>query len=109
MRDIVPIKLYEYLACGKPVITTKLPGVMKEFGKNSGIVHVDLPKDVVEQAKAIYNDEKMYRNHSQTVLHFTESLDWSKITESFLRVLQKLVGERKSLKKSCSSELRNPN
>ena len=27
MQDIVPIKIYEYMAMGKPVITTKLPGV----------------------------------------------------------------------------------
>jgi len=25
MQDIVPIKLYEYMAMGKPVITTRLP------------------------------------------------------------------------------------
>ena len=37
MRDIVPIKLYEYLACGKPVIATRLPGIWTEFGSKNGI------------------------------------------------------------------------
>ena len=37
MRDIVPIKLYKYMAMGKPVITTKLPGVMKESGEGRGL------------------------------------------------------------------------
>ena len=87
MRDIVPIKLYEYLACGKSVIATKLPGVMKEFGKNNGIIYVDHPEDVVEQAKVIYNDEKLYSNISLAALRFSDSLDWGKISESFLRVL----------------------
>ena len=35
MQDIVPIKIYEYMAMGKPVITTMLPGIMKEFGKEN--------------------------------------------------------------------------
>ena len=33
MKDIVPIKIYEYLSMKKPVISTKLPGVMREFGE----------------------------------------------------------------------------
>ncbi|MHA2153593.1 MAG: glycosyltransferase family 4 protein, partial [Candidatus Thorarchaeota archaeon] len=91
MRDIVPIKLYEYLACWKPVIVTKLPGVMKEFGKNNGIVYVDHPEDVVEQAKVIHNDEKLYNDLSHAALQFSESLDWEEITGRFLGVLQKLL------------------
>ena len=38
IQDIVPIKMYEYMAMGKPVITTKLPGVMKEFGEDRGVI-----------------------------------------------------------------------
>ena len=47
MHDIVPIKLYEYMAMGKPVITTKLPGVMKEFGEGNGVIYVDKPEDAL--------------------------------------------------------------
>ena len=50
MRNIVPIKLYEYMAMGKPVIATKLPGVMKEFGKDHGVIYVDKPEDVFKKA-----------------------------------------------------------
>ncbi len=32
MMNIVPIKIYEYMAMGKPVIATALPGIQKEFG-----------------------------------------------------------------------------
>ncbi len=30
MMNIVPIKIYEYMAMGKPVIATNLPGILKE-------------------------------------------------------------------------------
>ena len=39
MRNIVPIKIYEYLEMGKPVIAIKLPGITKEFGKNNEVVY----------------------------------------------------------------------
>ncbi|GAH80390.1 unnamed protein product, partial [marine sediment metagenome] len=42
MQDIVPIKMYEYMAMGKPVIATRLPGVMKEFGNDNGVIYVDI-------------------------------------------------------------------
>jgi glycosyltransferase involved in cell wall biosynthesis len=50
MKDIVPIKMYEYLAMGKPVITTKLLGIMKEFGEGHGVIYVDKTEDVLKKA-----------------------------------------------------------
>lgn len=37
MMNIVPIKIYEYMAMGKPIIATNLPGLKKEFGLDNGI------------------------------------------------------------------------
>jgi len=88
MRDIVPIKLYEYLACGKPVVATRLPGVIEEFGENNGIVFVERPEDVLERVLAICDDKKLYRSLSQDALRFSEPLDWDKIARRFLQVLQ---------------------
>ena len=41
MCDIVPIKMYEYMAMGKPVIATRLPGIFKEFGSDNGVLWID--------------------------------------------------------------------
>jgi glycosyltransferase involved in cell wall biosynthesis len=89
MRDIVPIKIYEYMAMGKPVITTKLPGVMKEFGDDNGISYVEKPSDVLKKASSIdisTEGEKSRR--------FAEENDWGKITDEFERNLIGLIGER---------------
>jgi len=42
--------MYEYMAMGKPVITTKLPGVIAEFGGGHGVVYVDKPEDALWKA-----------------------------------------------------------
>lgn len=53
MQHNVPIKIYEYLAMGKPIISTKLSGVMAEFPEGNGIFYVDNPQDVVSKALEI--------------------------------------------------------
>jgi glycosyltransferase involved in cell wall biosynthesis len=50
MQNIVPIKMYEYLAAGKPVIATDLPGIMKEFGQGNGVEYVSAPADAFKKS-----------------------------------------------------------
>jgi glycosyltransferase involved in cell wall biosynthesis len=42
-RDIIPVKIVQYLACGKPVICTPLPDVVKAFPeRESGVLYCDI-------------------------------------------------------------------
>ena len=68
MRDIVPIKLYEYLAMHKPVIATKLPGVMKEFGNGSGVIYIDKPEDVIKTVLEVTENIVKITNQNQRSL-----------------------------------------
>lgn len=86
MQDIVPIKIYEYMAMAKPVITTKLPGIMKEFGKDNGISYVDNPADVIKQIKNIDIDLE-----GQRARKFAEKNDWQVITDKFENTLKGVV------------------
>lgn len=58
MRNIVPIKMYEYMAAGKPVISSKIPGIIKEFGEFKAVFYVDKPEGTLEMA--IYMKENCY-------------------------------------------------
>ena len=71
MKDIVPIKMYEYMAMSKPVITTELPGIMKEFGEDNGVVYVDRPEDVVAKAIELVQNGDVERLGSKA-RHFVE-------------------------------------
>jgi glycosyltransferase involved in cell wall biosynthesis len=87
MRDIVPIKMYEYMAMGKPVIATKLPGVMREFGNDNGVIFIDYPEDTVEKANELSNANTL-EEYGLKSRHFVESNDWNKITEIFEKSLK---------------------
>ncbi|WP_209625261.1 glycosyltransferase [Methanobacterium petrolearium] len=86
MKDIVPIKFYEYMAMEKPVITTKLNGVIAEFGDDKGILYVDRPEDVVDLSSRIDTKELGVK-----ALQFVKGNDWNKITDTFEETLKKLI------------------
>ena len=89
MKDIVPIKMYEYLAMYKPVISTKLPGVMMEFGKDNGVIYVDHAREVINKVLSIDEEElKVHKNRAKT---FIEKYDWNEIIIQFEKILDELI------------------
>lgn len=89
MRDIVPIKFYEYMAMGKPVIATKLPGVMKEFGEGHGVIYVDRSEDALKRAIELV-EKGSIEEEGRKAREFVEGNGWEKITDEFERVLKGL-------------------
>ncbi len=90
MQDIVPIKMYEYMAMKKPVISTRLPGIMKEFGEDNGVVYVSKPEDAIEKAiKLIRNDS--LKELGAKARSFVEGYSWDNITDEFEKILGEVV------------------
>jgi glycosyltransferase involved in cell wall biosynthesis len=95
MQDIVPVKVYEYMAMQKPVISTRLPGVMREFGQENGVVYVDRPQDVVDKAMELNSEDR-------TVLgikarRFAEKKSWERITIDFENLLEHTILMKKAI------------
>ena len=82
MQDIVPIKMYEYMAIGKPVISTKLPGILREFGMENGVLYVDYPEMIPETAYALTTSGTI-KNHSNSARLYVQNLDWKMIADTF--------------------------
>ncbi|MCL2157599.1 MAG: glycosyltransferase family 4 protein [Methanobrevibacter sp.] len=92
MQDIVPIKLYEYLAMKKVVIATDLPGIHREFGENHGIVYVNEAKEVLNTAQKII-DNDTYDKIATAGRNFVKSNDWDNIVDNFEETLLDLIKE----------------
>lgn len=91
MQDIVPIKMYEYMAMRKPVIATKLPGVMKEFGQDSGVIYVDKPEDVIAKALEIAQSTNKVEELGQKARRFAEKRSWDAVTDEFENILKEAI------------------
>lgn len=90
MQNIVPIKLYEYMAMEKPVIATSLPGLMKEFGEQNGVLYVNNPQEVLEKATQIAHTQ-MIAEEGSKARKFVEQNDWETITKDFEDILSGLL------------------
>lgn len=89
MRNIVPIKMYEYMAMGKPVIATKLPGVMKEFGNDNGVIYVDRPEDALKKAIELVEGGSV-EEEGKKARKFVEKYSWDNIVDEFEKILEEL-------------------
>jgi len=94
MQHIVPIKLYEYLAMGKPAISTRLPGVMAEFGEGHGVIYVDRPEDVVAKAIELAGSGSV-KDLGTRARRLVEKNDWKTIADAFERVLEEAIRDKK--------------
>jgi glycosyltransferase involved in cell wall biosynthesis len=92
MRNIVPIKMYEYLACGKPVIATKLPGIMREFGEGNGVVYVGKPAEVLQKVLELCGNDGAMKEERARAIGFVKKYSWDKITDEFENILQATAG-----------------
>jgi glycosyltransferase involved in cell wall biosynthesis len=90
MQDIVPIKILEYMALGKPVIATKLPGLLKEFGMDNGILFVDFPSDTLTCALDPVNQKKSLELREKA-LNYVKKYNWNVITDRFEQTLTKIL------------------
>ena len=89
IRDIAPIKLYEYLAMHKPIIATKLPGVIKEFGENNGVIYIDKPEDVVETVINI--DNETLEETKLRAKNYIKDYNWDSIVSDFEKILMDMI------------------
>lgn len=90
MQDIVPIKIYEYLAMKKVVIATELPGISKEFGYGHGIEYIHEASEVLDVVNRILDNDK-YDEIAGTAREYVKSNDWESITDKFEQAMEKLL------------------
>ncbi|MGA9347869.1 MAG: glycosyltransferase [Anaerolineae bacterium] len=94
-REIVPMKVYEYLAAGKPVVATRLPGLVAEFGTNSGVVYADGPVDALQKAAALAaRPEEKARLGMASRRYVEEHADWERAAALFEELLLSVQRER---------------
>lgn len=82
MRDIVPIKTYEYMASGRPVLASPLPGVMRDVPPGNGILYPDLdqlPLTLVALCQPSYRAQLGQAARAFVVQH----CDWEILTTQF--------------------------
>ena len=71
---------------GKPVIATRLPGVMKEFGTDNGVLYIERPEDALGKAMEVIKAGTI-EAHGEKARQFVRDTDWGTVVDQFEDVL----------------------
>ena len=89
---IIPIKIFEYLACGKPVLSTPLKGTMDLVPEeNFGIVYSPCDLFVENLTKLLFNTEKLDELGNKGLDYVIKNHDWDILADSLLKKFESLV------------------
>jgi len=90
-QNSLPLKLFEYMACEKPVISTRVDGIVKSF-KNH-VLYVSNAEEYKNQILGLYDDEIPRKNLGLVGREFVKNeYNWSAITSKLELILKDTAG-----------------
>jgi glycosyltransferase involved in cell wall biosynthesis len=90
-RFISPTKTPEYLAAGKPVVSTSIRDVVRPYGENHLVYIADSPSDFVEAIALALNPEKPYSDWLQKVDRFLSTTSWDYTWQAMNNLIDSVI------------------
>lgn len=88
-QNSLPLKIFEYMACNKPVISTNVQGVIENFQNN--VLYATNSEDYIHRIQTIYLDDELRKylgskGRSLVIANY----DWRMITEKLESLFESL-------------------
>lgn len=96
--DIIPSKSLEYLACGKPVVSNRLPGMLEILpDEQCGMFYADNETEFTENIIALLTDHQLYDRLSQHGIEYIhECFSWAKTINELEQSFETVIRDRLS-------------
>jgi len=88
-HNALPLKLFEYMACEKPVISTEIDSLKFKFPKE--ILYTKNNEDYVNKIEMIYEDHLLSKRLGKSGRKIAEKHNWEHITTKLENLLLKTV------------------
>ena len=91
--DNMPISVLEALACGVPVVSTRVGGVpyLVEDGKTALLVPPDDPLAMAEALQHLHTEAERYRQMREAGLEMVRRFTWQQVREELFAVYTSLL------------------
>ena len=99
----MPLVLLQAMACGLPVVATKVPGSVDlvQPGRNGLLVPAKNPPALVEALTSLLTDESSRIEMGKHSRGIALTMDWSKIAESYYALYQTVLSTSESRASTC--------
>ncbi len=98
-RDIFPTKIIQYLACGKTVVATPLPGMtVIAPGEHQGIVYASSPDGMVSEVISLLKSTERRQQLEQAALSYVKQAhSYDKIAHQLEAELEEIIKEKRNV------------
>ncbi|MGB5912994.1 MAG: glycosyltransferase [Promethearchaeia archaeon] len=87
-KEITPVKIMEYMAMKKPVLSNSLPGVVNEIGKNNGVLFAKNQSELIKKIGLLSKSKESLKEIGQKGFKLIKKYYiWPKILKKFKRIL----------------------
>ena len=78
-----PTKPKEYMACGLPIVITKVPWIAHEIEKNNVGIAINYDKEeLVKATTRLLTDDELFESCRKNAMRFASQLNWTKIYDN---------------------------
>ena len=97
-RDIFPGKIVQYLACGKAVIATALPGMIAVTpDQKHGVVYANNPDEMVAEVLSLLKSTERRQQLEQASLNYVKQVhSYDKIAHQLETILEEAIKKKKN-------------
>lgn len=103
-KDVFPGKVPQYLACGKPLVCTPLPGTMDVLGgEENGVLFRDLgPEFIRAVGELLQNEARAKELGAHGRRYVEENMNWDRAVDRVEAVFEEQIGRRRN-RSRCES------
>jgi len=88
-KKLSPVKIFDLLACGKPILATPLDGLLYDFPEESGILFYANLEDFESQIIQLLNDKSLQTFGNKGREFVETNFTWDNISNKFLNEFEK--------------------